>query len=81
MDCPIGARPHLLDGSLQSSWCALSAATGRAAIQGGHELGSSGVVAETRECLSAADASFRGWQSAGRGVTGYARYLDEIARY
>lgn len=33
------------------------------------------------ECFWDADGRFRGWQREGRGVTGYSRYLSEIARF
>ena len=47
----------------------------------GAELRTAGVDAKSVECMWRANTLFRGWQSEGRGVTGYWRYLSEIAQF
>ena len=47
----------------------------------GAELRAIGVDASSVECMWRAKLPFRGWQSDGRGVTGYWRYLTEIAQF
>ena len=47
----------------------------------GAELGTPGVDARSVECMWRENTLFRGWQSDGRGVTGYWRYLSEIAQF
>jgi hypothetical protein len=47
----------------------------------GKDLHSPAAAAETKECFWMVGAQFRGWQTSGRGVTGYVRYLTEIARF
>ena len=43
--------------------------------------GITGADAEAEECFWDRHARFRGWQPDAPGVTGYARYLREIAGF
>ena len=47
----------------------------------GADLRTPGVEADAEECMWRPNALFRGWQGSGRGVTGYWRYLSEIAQF
>jgi hypothetical protein len=47
----------------------------------GHELNRLGLDPKRTECFWRSDASFRGWQPSGVGVTPYERYLREIAGF
>ena len=47
----------------------------------GKALDSELVEPSAMECLWRPDAPFRGWQGSGAGVTGYARYLKDIAAF
>ena len=47
----------------------------------GAELNDPGAVPASVECFWRGDFPFRGWQSQGDGVTGYWKYLNEMAGF
>jgi hypothetical protein len=47
----------------------------------GRDLNDPRIIPDSVECFWNSTAVFRGWQNTGPGVTGYSRYLIDIARF